>query len=84
MSEYLRAVPWFAETESRGGGVGGVVVVEERGEVRTVPKGAKAEGVSGTDSMVMVDEVAIVDDLLLGHCDARWWSKLFCHAHCGK
>lgn len=61
MSENLRAVPWFAETKPRGGEVGGVVVVEESGEIRTVPKGAKAESVSGMASMVMVDEGAIVE-----------------------
>lgn len=63
MSGNLRAVPWFAEMEPRGGGVGGVVVAEESGEIRTVPKGAKAEGVRGTVSTVMVDEGAIVGGL---------------------
>lgn len=63
MSEILRAVPWFAEMEPRGGEVGGVVVVDGSGEVRTWPKGAKAEGVSGTASMVMLDEDAIVEGL---------------------
>ena len=61
MSENLRAVPWFAETKPGGGGAGGVVVVGGSGEVRTVPKGAKAEGVSGTASMVTVDEGAIFE-----------------------
>lgn len=59
----LRAVPWFAETEPLGGEVGGVVVVEESGEIRTVPYGAKADDVRGTASTVMVDEGAIVEDL---------------------
>ena len=60
MSGNLRAVPWFAERKPRGGEVGGVVVVEESGEIRTVPKGAKPEGVSGTTSMMLVDDGAIV------------------------
>ena len=59
----LRAVPWFAETEPLGGEVGGVVVVEESGEIRTVPNGAKADDVRGTALTVMVDEGAIVEDL---------------------
>ena len=57
------AVPWFAETVPWGGEVGGVVVVEDSGEIRTVPNGAKAEGVSGMASIVMVDEGAIVKGL---------------------
>lgn len=61
--EILRAVPWFAKTEPRGGEVGGVVVVDGSGEIRTLPKGAKAEGVSWTAWMVMVEEGAIVEGL---------------------
>lgn len=59
----LRAVPWFAEMEPRGGEEGGVVVVEGSGEVRMVPKGSKAEGVRGVALMVMLDEGAIVEIL---------------------
>lgn len=59
----LRAVPWLAGTESRGGELGGVVVEGEKGEIRMVPKVSKAEGVIGTVSMVIVDEAAIVEFL---------------------
>lgn len=81
MSAYLRAVPWFAETEPWGGEAGGEVVVEGRGEIRTVPNGAKAEGVSGMASMVMVDEGAIVEGLwggvVVGRCTlVVWWVVL--------
>lgn len=56
MFEYLRAVPWFAGTEPRGG-VGGRVVVEGgRGELMMVPKGEKAEEVRGVAWMVMLGE----------------------------
>lgn len=37
--------------------------MEESGEIRTVPNGAKADDVRGTASIVMVDEGAIVEDL---------------------
>lgn len=57
----LRAVLWLAETEPRGGELGGVVMVEGRGEDRMVPKGSKAEEVSGRVLTVMVDESAIVE-----------------------
>ena len=63
ISENLRAVPWFAKREPRGGDVGGAVVVEESGDIRTVPKGAKSEGVSGTASIVTMDDGAIVEGL---------------------
>ena len=59
----LRAVLWLAETEPRGGELGGVVMEDERGEDRTVPKGSKAEEVSGRVLTVMVDESAIVEVL---------------------
>lgn len=59
----LRAVPWLAETEPWGGDLGGVVVEGEKGEIRMLPKGSKAEGVIGTASMVIVDEGAIVEFL---------------------
>lgn len=59
----LRAVPWLAETEPRGGELGGVVVEGEKGEIRMVPKGSKTEGVIGTVSMVIMDEAAIVEFL---------------------
>lgn len=79
MSENLRAVPWFAEMEPRGGEAGGVVVVEGNGEIRTVPKGAKAEGVSGTASTVMVAEAAIVGafvEKVSLQCTLETWSKV--------
>ena len=62
----LRAVLWLAETEPRGGELGGVVMEDERGEDRTVPKGSKEEEVSRTVLMVMVDEDAIVEILQMG------------------
>ena len=56
MFEYLRAVPWFAGTEPRGG-VGGRVVVEGgRGEVMMVPKGENDEEVRGRAWMVVLRE----------------------------
>ena len=56
MFEYLRAVPWFAGMEPRGG-VGGRVVVEgERGEVMMVPKGEKEDEVRGRAWMVGLGE----------------------------
>ena len=63
MLEVLRAVLWLAKTEPRGGEVGGVVVVGGSGVIKTLPKGAKAEGVSGTAWMVTVEEGAIVEGL---------------------
>lgn len=63
MPENLRAVPWFAETEPQGGEAGRVVVVDGSGVIRTVPKGAKAAGVSRTASMERVDKGAIVEGL---------------------
>ena len=56
MFEYLRAVPWFAGMEPRGG-VGGRVVVEGgRGEVMMVPKGEKDEEVRGRARMLMLGD----------------------------
>lgn len=68
MFENLRAVSWFADTEPGGGELGGVVVEGERGEVRTVPKGSKAEGVRGRVLMVMVDEGGIAEVFVDGLC----------------
>ena len=83
MLENLRAVPWFAEMEPGGGEVGGVVAVEGSGELRTAPKGSKAEDVSGTALIVMVDEGAIVEILSMGSIceaflDGRWMSLSRC------
>ena len=61
MSPNLRAVPWFAEMEPWGGELGGVVVEEGSGDMKTSPKGAKAEVVSGTALAVMTEEVAIAE-----------------------
>lgn len=61
MSANLRAVPWFAEMEPWGGELGGVVVEEGSGDMKTLPKGAKAEGVSGTAFVVMMEEGAIFE-----------------------
>lgn len=44
--------------------------MDESGETRTVPNGAKAEGVRGTASIVMVEEGAIVEYLYDWLCDA--------------
>ena len=59
MSANLRAVPWFAAIEPWGEELGGVVVEEGSGDMKTSPKGAKAEGVSGTAFTVMTEEDAI-------------------------
>ncbi len=56
MFEYLSAVPWFAGTEPMGGVGGRVVVDGERGELMTVPKGAKASEVRGTAWIMMLGE----------------------------
>ena len=61
MSANLRAVPWFAEMEPWGGELGGVVVEEGSGDMRTLPKGAKAEGVSRTAFVIMMEEGAIFE-----------------------
>ena len=72
MFEYLRAVPWFAGTEPRGGVEGRVVVEGGRGEWMMVPKGEKEEEVRGVVGMVVLGEEregAIVGD------GGRWkWS----------
>ena len=60
MSANLRAVPWFAAIEPWGGELGGVVV-EGSGDLKTSPKGAKAEGVSGTAFTEMTEESAIFE-----------------------
>ena len=58
-SANLRAVPWFAAMKPWGGELGGVVVEEGIGDMKTLPKGAKAEGVSGTAFTVMTEEDGI-------------------------
>ena len=52
-------MPWFAAMEPSGGELGGVVVEEGSGDMKTLPKGAKAEGLSGTAFTVMTEEDAI-------------------------
>ena len=63
MLENLWAVPGLASMEGGGGAVGGVEMVEGSGELSTAPKGSKAEDVSETALIVMVDEGAIVEIL---------------------
>ena len=57
MFVYLRAVPWFAGADPRGGVEGMVVVDGGRGDVMTVPKGANASDVRGVALMLMLGEL---------------------------
>ena len=76
MLENLRAVPWFAEMEPWGGEVGEVVTVEGSGELRTAPKGSKAEGVSEMALIVILDEGAIVESLWTCEAIFEHWLSL--------
>ena len=54
MFVYLRAVPWFAGADPRGGVDGRVVVDGGSGDVMMVPKGGNASGVRGVAWMLML------------------------------
>jgi hypothetical protein len=54
---YLRAVPWFAGADPRGGVDGKVVVDGGSGDIMTVPNGANASAVSGVAWILTLGEV---------------------------